>query len=161
MKETDRVAYGITVDGSQGPPFRMKTGGVIIAKACRAPLFAVRTWYARYFQLPTWDGTAIPLPFNRIHQWAVGPYWIAPDCSKEELEEVCRHLELELYDLTYLSIRIFRAHPHAGGPRGFPRGWKRRWKPGQVGVPRTPHDLRPDDPPPWAPVRTPEGIVLP
>ena len=47
METTPRVIYGLTVDGSQGPVYRMKLGAVAIARACRCPIVLVRTHYTR------------------------------------------------------------------------------------------------------------------
>src|SRR5262249_44359278 len=47
MQAHPRVIYGLTVDGSQGPVYRVKRGGPEIARACRAPVIAVRTCYKR------------------------------------------------------------------------------------------------------------------
>lgn len=150
MRTHPRVIYGLTVDGSQGPVYRMKRGGSAIAQACGAPVVAVRTWYKRGITLPTWDRTQIPLPFNRRVTLASGPYWIAPDAGDEALEAFRAHLEGELLELTeraYAEVGAARA----AGPRwGFPDGWKPRWTAGQWGRKHGPHDLEPDRPPPWA-----------
>ena len=58
MRETPRVPYGITVDGSKGPAFVLKHGGVVIARTCGAPMYAVRTWFSNCIQLPSWDRSA-------------------------------------------------------------------------------------------------------
>lgn len=148
MQTTPRVIYGLTVDGSQGPVYRMKPGAVAIAKACRAPIVLVRTHYARGIALRTWDRTQIPLPFNRRLTLASGPYWIAPDADDATCEAFRRHLESELLELT---ARVAEELLDDHGPyRGFPPDWTPRWTPGRLGTPYGPHDLRPDDPPSWA-----------
>ena len=75
MNTTDGVIYGLTVDGSKGPAYRLKRGGIIVARDCGRPIVLVRTWYRRCLRLDTWDRTAIPLPFNRIHYYMEGPYF--------------------------------------------------------------------------------------
>ena len=74
MQETRDVTYGITVDGSQGPAYRMKPGGIVIARECGKPVALARTWFKRSVRLPTWDRTAIPLPFNHIKYYLRGPF---------------------------------------------------------------------------------------
>ncbi|MCC6764622.1 MAG: hypothetical protein IT293_08160 [Deltaproteobacteria bacterium] len=148
METTPRVIYGLTVDGSQGPVYRLKPGAVAIAKACRAPIVLVRTHYARGITLRTWDRTQIPLPFNRRLTLASGPYWIAPDADDATAEAFRRHLESELLELTARVAVELDGDP---GPYwGFPPGWTTRWTPGRLGTPHGPHDLRPENPPPWA-----------
>ena len=83
MRKTDGVIYGLTVDGSKGPAYRLKRGGVVIARECGRPIVLVRTWYRRCLRLDTWDRTAIPLPFNRIHYYLEGPYFAPADADTE------------------------------------------------------------------------------
>ena len=150
MRTHRRVIYGLTVDGSQGPAYRVKHGGPAIAQACCAPVIAVRTWYKRGITLPTWDRTQIPLPFNRRVTLASGPYWIAPDTDREGFEAFRAHVENELWELTERAYTEAGASHEAGRHRGFPDGWRSRWRPGQLGRKLGPHDLEPDRPPPWA-----------
>lgn len=104
MKNTDHVIYGLTVDGSKGPPYRMKTGGIVIARECNKPIALVRTWYKRCVRLPTWDRMAVPLPFNVIHYYLRGPYWVPPEAATEAgLEAFRRRLEDDLIDLAAQS----------------------------------------------------------
>jgi lysophospholipid acyltransferase (LPLAT)-like uncharacterized protein len=146
-----RVPYGITVDGSRGPAYHMKPGSVVIARSCRAPLMVGRVWYSNYVRLSTWDRTVIPLPFGRIKVVAVGPYWVRPDGGKAELEGAVEHLQSELRDLAHHTIHEIEGRSFGDAPEGFPEGWTPRWQPGQpLGLKRTPWDLEPDNPPPWA-----------
>lgn len=151
------VLYGVTVDGSRGPAYRLKGGMLAVARACRAPVYLVRTWYRRRVELPTWDRTALPLPWNEVELLAVGPYWIPPDCTADELEQRREHLERELQELCALSHR--RLDGTDAPPPGFPEGWRPRWTADRRGVPFGPHDLRPDAPPPWASAPGPQRRV--
>jgi len=148
METVPRVIYGLTVDGSQGPAYRMKPGAVAIARACRAPIVLVRTHYTRGLTMKTWDRTQIPLPFTRRLTLASGPYWIAPDADEAACEAFRAHLENELRELTArVAVELEGDH----GPYwSFPEGWTPRWPPGRLGTPYGPHDLDPENPPPWA-----------
>lgn len=104
MRRTPMVIYGLTVDGSKGPPYRMKTGGVVIARACGKPIALVRTWYQRCVRLKTWDRMAIPLPFNVIRYYLRGPYFVPPDAESDGgLARFCLSLESDLIDLAARS----------------------------------------------------------
>lgn len=149
MQAEPRVPYGITVDGSKGPAFHMKSGGAVIARACGAPLFVVRSWFSRRITLDTWDRSVIPLPFGRIKSWAVGPYWIAPDCTSAELQQAITHLESELLDLADRSFEAF-GQPLPPERQLFPSDWKPLWEPHEEGLRRMSYDLRPDAPPAFA-----------
>jgi len=104
MKTTPRVIYGITVDGSKGPAYRMKMGGVVIARECNKPAVLVRTWYKRMLRLKTWDRMAIPLPFNVIRYHLRGPYLVPADAHTDEgLARFRLRLENDLIDLAAQS----------------------------------------------------------
>ena len=147
MRTHRRVIYGLTVDGSNGPVHVVKPGAALIARACRAPVVAVRTWYSRALTLPTWDRAQIPLPFSHRVTLASGPYWIAPDADDGAVEAFRRHLEAELLELT---ARADRRHDPAVPRWGFPTGWSSRWPGGRLGLAQGPYDLDPATPPPWA-----------
>ena len=149
MRSSPRVVYGITVDGSQGPAFRVKPGAVAIARACHAPVVAIRTWYRRGIMLKTWDRTQIPLPFNRRVTIASGPYWIPPDADRAALRDFCAHIEQELLELTARAYETQGETP-ADAYRDFPPDWRPRWAPGTLGRKHGPYDLDPQHPPPWA-----------
>ena len=159
LRTPDPVLYGVTVDGSHGPPFRLKIGMLRVARACRAPIVLARCWYARRLELPTWDRTGFPLPFNRISQRMIGPYWIPPDASTADLERHREFLEAELNELAALSYEDVDRRPF-DPPPGFPAGFRRRWHPRSPGLAMSPHDHALDDPPPWA-CRAGEPIAAP
>ena len=104
MKTHDEVIYGLTVDGSKGPPYRLKTGGIIIARECGRPVILARTWYKRCVRLPTWDRMAVPLPFNVIRYYLRGPYRV-PDSARTEagLEQFRHEMENGLIELAAQS----------------------------------------------------------
>jgi len=104
MRTHDHVIYGLTVDGSKGPPYRLKTGGLIIARECGRPVILARTWYKRCLRLPTWDRMAIPLPFNVIRYYLRGPYMVPESAQTEDgLEQFRLEMENRLIDLAAQS----------------------------------------------------------
>jgi lysophospholipid acyltransferase (LPLAT)-like uncharacterized protein len=107
MKTTHDVVYGLTVDGSMGPRYRMKRGGVTIAYECRKPIMLAQTWAKWNLRLPTWDRMAIPLPFNRIRQRARGPYFAPEGADPETLEAFRKFLEHELAEHAAAGYRAF------------------------------------------------------
>lgn len=108
MKENREVVYGLTVDGSQGPAYRMKPGAIIVAQRCGKPMLLGRTWYKRCIRLNTWDRSAIPLPFNEIAFYLRGPYAVPEiGSSDEDFEAFRQFLEDELVDMakqSYLDL---------------------------------------------------------
>lgn len=109
MRTTDQVIYGLTVDGSKGPPYRMKTGGIVIARECGKPVVLVRTWYRRCIRLPTWDRMAVPLPFNVIRYYLCGPFMVPANAhTPAGLEEFRSAMEDRLIDLAAESYDDMR-----------------------------------------------------
>jgi lysophospholipid acyltransferase (LPLAT)-like uncharacterized protein len=105
LRRSDRVLCGVAVDGSHGPRYRLKRGALVLARASGKPLVLARTTFARSLRLPTWDRTALPLPFGRIRYAMRGPYFV-PDSAgtREGLERFRRSLEAEMIDLTAESF---------------------------------------------------------
>jgi len=104
MRTHDQVIYGLTVDGSKGPAYRLKTGGLIIARECGKPVILARTWYKRCLRLPTWDRMAVPLPFNVIRYYLRGPYLVPDDAGNAAgLERFRERIEDEMIDLAAQS----------------------------------------------------------
>lgn len=151
MRRSPRVIYGITVDGSNGPVFRLKPGGPMIARVCRAPVLVVRTWCRRRIELPTWDRTVIPLPFNHIVIEARGPYWLDPQASAVEFQRQVDHLEQELLALADHSARRFAPAGEPSLRPCFPPGWTSPWPQGSsAGLKQHPLDLQEETWPEWA-----------
>ena len=65
-----------------------------------------RTWFKRSIRLPTWDRTAIPLPFNQIKYYLAGPYPVPEDAGTDEgLERFLLQMEDGLIDMAAESYR--------------------------------------------------------
>jgi len=112
MRTHDEVIYGLTVDGSRGPRYHMKHGGIVIARECGKPIALARTWYKRCLRLPTWDRMAVPLPFNHIRYYLAGPYFVPETThTPEGMEEFRLRLERDLIELAA------RSYDDLGQPR--------------------------------------------
>lgn len=158
MRRTPGVLYGITVDGSNGPVFQLKPGGPMIARVCRAPVVLVRAWWKRRIELPTWDRTVIPLPFNHLVIEVRGPFWLDPRASAVEFERQVRHLEEELLALTEHCARRFAPGGEPALRACFPPGWTTPWTPGNtLGRKQHPLDLQEETWPDWAPLAKEPG----
>ena len=106
MRSQHRVVFGITVDGSSGPAYHMKRGGVTLARESGRPILLARVWFRRCLRLPTWDRTAIPLPYNLIRCTLRGPYFVPDEArTRPGLERFRGELERELRELAAGSYR--------------------------------------------------------
>ncbi|WP_372370051.1 lysophospholipid acyltransferase family protein [Candidatus Uabimicrobium sp. HlEnr_7] len=124
LAKQDKFAIGITVDGSSGPIYRMKTGMIVAAMKLQAPIFCVRIWCKRKFLLPTWDRTMIPLPFNNIEIFVQGPYYAPPEMNEQEFNEFHKKVENGLLDVTYLGYQHYEKEVTSDLLAGFPEDWK-------------------------------------
>lgn len=64
VRAGDDVAF--TPDGPRGPRYEMQPGVVKIAQLTGAPVFPVHVRYSKAWELKTWDGFRIPVPFSRV-----------------------------------------------------------------------------------------------
>ena len=124
LRQVDRPAVGITVDGSSGPPYRMKTGAIVMAMEIHAPVFVVRVWSKRRILLPTWDRMMLPLPFSKIVILAEGPYPL-PDGldQKEVFDRFHRFIENQLLATTYKCFSMLDKPVDERLLADFPEGW--------------------------------------
>jgi lysophospholipid acyltransferase (LPLAT)-like uncharacterized protein len=103
VSSRDDVILGFAVDGTKGPPYRLKKGGLVVARECGCPIVLVRIWTRRNVRVRSWDRFAIPLPFNEIRYYLRGPFAVPAAADEAGLERLRRKLEGELADLAAQS----------------------------------------------------------
>ncbi|GAB4346650.1 MAG: lysophospholipid acyltransferase family protein [Candidatus Abyssubacteria bacterium] len=113
----EKILFGITVDGSRGPKYKVKKGVIVIAKESGAPIYPVKAWAKRKILLPSWDNTLIPLPFNEFVFFIGEPLWVDSNAGLEEIENKRQELENALAALVlraehHFSSRIPKEYPH-------------------------------------------------
>lgn len=86
----------ITPDGPKGPPGRVKMGAVSLASAAGLPICPVAFAASRFFTIPTWDGTVIPLPFGRISVFCGEPLAVPRTRDAGLLESMRAEIETRL-----------------------------------------------------------------
>ncbi len=124
LRKVDKPVVGITVDGSSGPAYRMKTGVIVMAMKIRAPLFVIRIWSRRRILLPTWDRTMLPLPFNKIVILAEGPYSLPDQVEQKEVfEKFHCFVENRLLATTYRCFSMLDRQVDERLLADFPEGW--------------------------------------
>lgn len=126
-KERDgKAAIGITVDGSSGPIYRMKTGVIVMAIELGSPMFCARIWCKRKILLKTWDRTMIPLPFNDIRIFISGPYYVPKEAKNdpEVFSQFHKYLQNEMLEITYCGFEQYDKIMNKDLLSNFPEGWK-------------------------------------
>jgi len=98
-----KILFGITVDGSRGPKYKVKRGIIVVAKESGVPIYPVKSCARRKLLLPTWDNTLIPLPFNEFAYFIGEPVHVPSDATLEVIEAKRQELEDALMKLTKRS----------------------------------------------------------
>ncbi|BBM82562.1 lysophospholipid acyltransferase family protein [Candidatus Uabimicrobium amorphum] len=124
-KDLEHRPTGITVDGSSGPIYRMKSGAIVMAQKLDMPLLTVRIWCKRKILLKTWDRTMIPLPFNDIRVFVDGPFYVPAEAEHDEeaFDKFHKFMENELLEAAYRGFKYYDKDPKAF-TKGFPEGWE-------------------------------------
>lgn len=84
---------GITVDGPRGPRQKAKPGVLAVSRKTGAWLVPVCVAYSRAWQLHTWDGMLVPMPFSRVRVQYGEPFRVT---TQQEEESLLARLEDDL-----------------------------------------------------------------
>jgi len=114
------VIAAVTPDGSWGPAGAVKPGLVSIAMGTAAEIYCLKIHASRALYAPTWDRTAIPLPFATVHVEIDGPIRApAAGATRSEVEETRVEVERRLHAL---HARAFARWSREPIPRLTPLG---------------------------------------
>ena len=86
----------ITPDGPKGPPQKVKMGVITLASLTGYPICPVAFAASRFFTVPTWDKTILPLPFGRIAVCCGEPLEVPRTRDKGVLEAKRAEIERRL-----------------------------------------------------------------
>ena len=84
---------GITVDGPRGPRQKAKPGVLAVSRKTGAWLVPVCVAYGRAWQLKTWDGMLVPMPFSRVRVQYGEPFRVT---TQQEEDSLLAKLEEDL-----------------------------------------------------------------
>ncbi len=73
-------------DGPQGPQYRAKPGGIVLAQMCRTTIVPMGFHTERAWHLGSWDRMIIPRPFARVGVAVGEPLRVARELTPEGLE---------------------------------------------------------------------------
>ena len=86
----------ITPDGPKGPPQKVKMGVITLASLTGYSVCPVAFAVSRFFTIPTWDKTILPLPFGRIAVCCGEPLEVPRTRDKGVLEAKRAEIERRL-----------------------------------------------------------------
>lgn len=93
-------AGALLCDGPRGPALVAKSGALLLARACNAPLWPVALSARPALRLGSWDRMLLPLPFARVLCAFGTPLYVPRRAGDEELEACRVQLEASLNRLT-------------------------------------------------------------
>jgi len=91
------VITALTPDGSQGPAGAIKSGIAVLAAQTRSRIYCLNIHASRALYAPTWDRTAIPLPFSSIRVELEGPILPPVADTPGAIEATRREVEQRLH----------------------------------------------------------------
>lgn len=113
VRTHEKIFFGLTVDGSRGPRYKVKKGIIVIAKETGVPIYPVRAIAKRKAHLGTWDKTTFPFPFNEFAFFFGNPIPVPKDATMDEVDAKRQELEDELMRL----VERGKTHFVKGQPR--------------------------------------------
>jgi lysophospholipid acyltransferase (LPLAT)-like uncharacterized protein len=84
---------GFTVDGPRGPRYVAKQGPILLAYKTGAAIFCLHVSMKHRFQLNSWDGFQVPVPFTKAVILHAEPIWVPQESSEEQLRELHRKMQ--------------------------------------------------------------------
>jgi len=102
LKKGDSVA--ITPDGPLGPPEKIQSGVILLAKYAGVPIIPWNYESLSQWRLESWDKHKIPKPFTSIVESFGEPFYVPKTLLPEEVPFFCEKLEATLKELTKKTI---------------------------------------------------------
>ncbi len=97
VRAVRRGALGVhAVDGSRGPPRRIKPGLLLLGRRSGASLVPVLLAARWCWRTPSWDRMQIPFPFSPVRIWFGEPVEVPEELSKADEEALLGRLEDQL-----------------------------------------------------------------
>jgi len=94
-----KKSVAITPDGPLGPPEKIQSGVVLMAKYSGVPIIPWHYESDSQWRLKSWDRHKIPKPFSSVVESFGEPFIVPKDLSPEEVQEFCEKLEADLKKL--------------------------------------------------------------
>ena len=94
-----KTSVAITPDGPLGPPEKIQSGVVLLAKYSGVPIIPQHYEAGSQWSLKSWDKHKIPKPFTTIVESCGDPFLVPKDLSSEEIQKFCEKLEADFKKL--------------------------------------------------------------
>lgn len=105
QRSPDEFHVAMTPDGPRGPRHHVHPGAVYLASRTGLPIYPVGIAARRRYELPTWDGFHLPLPFTRAYLQVGEVIRVPPDADRETIETYRQRVEDALREVTERTDR--------------------------------------------------------
>lgn len=89
----------ITPDGPLGPPEKIQSGVILLAKYANVPIIPWHYESKNHWTLKSWDKHKIPKPFSSIIESFGEPFYVPKNLLSEDVPRFCEKLEKKFKDL--------------------------------------------------------------
>ena len=95
----DKTSIAITPDGPLGPPEKIQSGVILLAKYSGVPLIPWHYEADHQWNLNSWDRHKIPRPFSKIIETFGEPFHVPKNLLPEDVPVFCEKLEKIMKEL--------------------------------------------------------------
>ena len=95
----EKISVAITPDGPLGPPRKIQSGVILLAKYSGVPIIPWHYEASHQWNLNSWDKHKIPKPFSKIIEVFGEPFQVPKNLPTEDVPIFCEKLEVILEEL--------------------------------------------------------------
>ena len=104
----DKTSVAITPDGPLGPPEKIQSGVILLAKYAGVPIIPWHYAANHQWNLNSWDRHKIPKPFSSIVESFGEPFYVPKKLPPENVPVLCEKLETILKELALKTTEVLK-----------------------------------------------------
>jgi len=104
----DKTSVAITPDGPLGPPEKIQSGVILLAKYAGVPIIPWHYAANHQWNLNSWDRHKIPKPFSSIVESFGEPFYVPKKLPPENVPVLCENLETILKELALKTTEVLK-----------------------------------------------------
>lgn len=90
----------MAADGPKGPKYKIKSGGIYLAKKTDGIIVPVLADCTSFFRFNSWDNFILPKPFARVDVTFCEPIYVSPSVEKEDIAKELAEEQEKIMELT-------------------------------------------------------------
>ncbi len=98
-----KTSVAITPDGPLGPPEKIQSGVVLLAKYSGIPIIPWHYEASQQWRLNSWDKHKIPKPFASIVESYGEPFHVPKELKSDDVPAFCEKLEMKFKELARMT----------------------------------------------------------